>query len=422
MRKLAAILLLPALLGACRHGAAPRGRGEAQVVALSVRTEPAGAKVRVNGIDRGWVTPCAVADFSLRRGTLDVELSLEGYEPVRRWVPYDGRTPAELSIKLAPSGGGALVLVNAAPGATTLLLRVAPETKEPALFVRLWSENEAALLEALSKLTDDDARRAPMRIRDLARVGSPAVQALAKAKAEKLGGVPDPRPVAQKGMADVNGVGRLVSVPPGESFHLFATRAGFPDFHRVDVRLEARQELTVDAAMTAPPRPPAEPPPAAQNAKAPGPRVKVTSPGGVVRVSVAGKPVAERPSRAGERVEFEVPPGPVHVDFLDAATGAVTHSVDLLPDGTEPRPVAEGDRVGQVQLVHPVYGVFVRLDPGLQLAPGDEIVIARDGFEVARAKVVRVAGSDATYPDGAAQVARSGGPVRKGDEVRRPGR
>ncbi len=408
MKNFAAVLAVLAVAGGCRHGRAPRG--EPQVVALVVRTEPPGAKVLVNGIDRAWRTPCDVADFSFRRGMLEVEVALEGHETVRQRVAYDGRMPAYLSLRLAPDDGGTVVLLNAVAGATAYLLRGG--AADAAAFVRLWSENDGALQETLARISDEDARRAPMRIRDLARIGSPPVRALAKAKVEKLGLVTDPRPVADKGIVNLNGICRFAGVSSAETFHLFATRAGSADFHRPDVRVEARQELTIDAGMG-----PARPSPAA--APAQNARLKVRSPGGLVRISAGGKPVAEVASKPGELVDLPLPAGPVRVDFVDSKTGAATHSVDLQPEGPEPAPPAEGNRVGQVQLVHPVYGVFVRLDPGLQLHPGDESVIAREGREVARTKVVRVAGADASYPDGAAQVTRAG-TVRKGDEVLRP--
>ncbi len=422
MTKIAAILALLIPASACRSHAARAAREEAQVVALSVRTEPPGARVRVNGLDRGWTTPCDVADYSLRRGPLDVEIALEGHRTSRHRVTYDGRMPAHLSVRLAADDAGTVVLVNAAAGAAAYLLRVPPDAADPGTFVRLWSENEPALQEALSRISDEDARRAPMRIRDLARIGSPAVRALAGVKAGKLGAVPDPRPVARKAVADLNGIARFADVPGGELLHVFATRAGATDFHRPGVTLAAREELTIDAAMA--PRPvekPALPAAPAENVRGPVPprMVRVRSPGGLVRVSVAGKPVAELTSKPGELVQLSVPEGPVRVEFADAKTGELTHSVDLLPDRPEPPAAAEGERVGQVQLVHPVYGVFVRLDAGLQVSPGDEIVIAREGLEIARATVVRVAGADETYPDGAAQVGRASG-IRKGDEVRRP--
>jgi len=80
--------------------------------------------------------------------------------------------------------------------------------------------------------------------------------------------------------------------------------------------------------------------------------------------------------------------------------------------------VLEADRVGQVKLVSKTYGVFVKLDPGLSLQPGEEILIFRDGKEVARTKILKVTKSDENYPDGAAQVQREGA-IQKGDEVRR---
>jgi hypothetical protein len=410
--RLLSALAIAALCAACR----PVRYDEQAAVAVGVNTEPTGAKVTVNGIDQGWRTPCYVSDASLRRGTLEVVIELEGFETVRQQVEYDGKKMASIALRLTPAGGATVILQNAVPGASAYLLRIPAETKDAALLVRLWSENDGVLQETLAKIGDEDARRAPMRVRDLARVGSPPVQALAAAKIERWGALADPRPVAQKGIVNLNGLCRFPGIAAGEPYHLFATRAGSPDFHRAEVKLEARQELTIDAGMA--PVKPAPPPGPAQNAQ--GPRIQVRSPGGIVRVSSGGKPVAEAASKAGELVEVPVPAGPVHVDFVDARTGVVTHSVDLLPEGAAaPPPPAEGNRVGQVQLVHPVFGVFVRLDPGLQLLPGDEIVIAREGREVARTKVVRVAGADATYPDGAVEVIRAVS-VRKGDEVLRP--
>jgi hypothetical protein len=65
-----------------------------------------------------------------------------------------------------------------------------------------------------------------------------------------------------------------------------------------------------------------------------------------------------------------------------------------------------------------MYGVFVKLDPGLHLAPGEEILILRDGREVARTQIQRIIRQDETYPDGAVLIPKSDA-VRKGDEVRR---
>ena len=72
-----------------------------------------------------------------------------------------------------------------------------------------------------------------------------------------------------------------------------------------------------------------------------------------------------------------------------------------------------------MKVVSKTYGVFVKLDPGLALQPGEEILIYRDGREVARSRILRVTGGDAAYPDGAAQVQKDDS-IHKGDEVRRP--
>ena len=82
-------------------------------------------------------------------------------------------------------------------------------------------------------------------------------------------------------------------------------------------------------------------------------------------------------------------------------------------------PVVEAARVGEVKVVSKTYGVFVKLDPGLALQPGEEILIYRDGREVARSKILRITRGDSAYPDGAAQVQKDSS-IQKGDEVRRP--
>jgi hypothetical protein len=76
------------------------------------------------------------------------------------------------------------------------------------------------------------------------------------------------------------------------------------------------------------------------------------------------------------------------------------------------------DRVGEVKVVSKTYGVYVKLDPGLDVQPGEEIIIYREGREVARTKILKIAKADSGYPDGAAQVQKEGS-IQKGDEVRR---
>ena len=74
--------------------------------------------------------------------------------------------------------------------------------------------------------------------------------------------------------------------------------------------------------------------------------------------------------------------------------------------------------MGEIKVVSKTYGVFVKLDPGLSLEPGEEILIFRDGREVARTKILKITKADEKYPDGAAQVQKEGA-IQKGDEVRR---
>jgi hypothetical protein len=146
--------------------------------------------------------------------------------------------------------------------------------------------------------------------------------------------------------------------------------------------------------------------------------VRVTSRGERIRVKSGDTVLGESPSAPGREVRLRVPRGPVRVEFLDAA-GAVAASVDL---AAAPEAEAPAARVGEVRLVHRVYGVFVRLEPGQELRPGEEIVVVREGREVARTRVLQITSGDETYPAGAARLPRGDAPIRKGDEVRRPDR
>jgi hypothetical protein len=273
---------------------AAAGAQEAQIVAIAVRTEPAGATVRVNRLARTWVSPCDIADFSLRRGQIELEVSLAGYETVKRSVIYDGEIPVHLEFRLKPLQGAAPKPVQEAP-------------------------------------------RGP-------------------------------------GSAEVP--------PPA-----------------------------------APPRPSTDAVPGGVV------RLRVASSTSAVRV-MAGKAALADGSRPGELL---LPLGlseKVTVEFLDPKTGAVVGTVEALPaESAAPAPASapatEGDRLGKVQLVHRMYGVFVKLDPGLQISPGEEILIIRDGREVARTQIQRVIRQDEKYPDGAVMIPKAD-EVRKGDEVRRP--
>jgi hypothetical protein len=286
-----------------------------------------------------------------------------------------------LAIQGTSDETGALTVVNAVPGAMVHILRLPAELKDPVSFARIWSENDEVQQEGLAAMPDEHARYAPGRIRDLARIGSPQVRALAKLKADKMGPVEDPKPVVRRAIADIEGVARFTKLPAG-TFHVYSTRPMALDFHRQDVKVDAKGETTLDAAGR--PAKPAEGDAGAENAKA------------VIRVSQGDKVLGELALAPGKPAEL----GGLRLELVD--------------------PLGHAERVGKVQLVHKLYGVFVKLDPGFAAGPGEEIVIVRDGKEVARSTVVRVASADETYPDGAIQLSRDRIEIRKGDEIRRP--
>jgi len=299
MKTAALVLTMVSALGACRRAESrqPREIGEPQLVALVVRSEPAGASVKVNKLTKTWTTPCDIADFSLGKGVIDLEITMPGYQAVTTKVKYDGYDPAILHVKLLRIGAA-----------------------EPA--------------------------------------AEPAVVA-----------APPPPPRA--------------ATPPAP---------------------EAPAPLTVEPT-------------------AGGTRLRVNS--GASKIRIQAKAVVADPEKPGEYFLPHVPPDKVLVEFLDPKTDAVLQSVEFAPPANAPAavkapeaPPVEADRVGEIKLVSKTYGVFVKLDPGLALQPGEEILVFRDGREVARTKILRITKADPAYPDGAAQVQKEGS-IQKGDEVRR---
>jgi len=301
MKLAALVLTMAAALGACRNmdPRQPRDIGESQLVAVVVRSEPAGAAVKVNKLTKTWTTPCDISDFSLGKGVIDVEVTMPGYQTVTTKVKYDGYDPAVLHVRL-------------------LRIGAAEPAAEPAV------------------------------------VAAP----------------PPPR----------------VAAPP----------------------------------------PPAAPAPTTLEPAPGGTRLRVNS--GASKVRIQAKAVVADPEKPGEYFLPNVPPDKVLVEFLDPRTDAVLQSVEIAPPAGAPAavkppepkdaPTPEADRVGEIKLVSKTYGVFVKLDPGLALQPGEEILVFRDGREVARTKILRITKADPAYPDGAAQVQKDGS-IQKGDEVRR---
>ena len=412
MRKILAALAAALLVPACGTTGG-RIRESSEVVALVARTDPAGAQLRVNRIERAWTTPCDVADPAIRRGHLDVTVTKEGYETVTRRVTWDGEAPARLDLTLVPRTGTILVQ-NAPPGALVMLLRAPPGVKEE--FVRLWSEDEGSLKSALEALAGADAAAAKARIHDLMASPLPAVAEAAKKRDAAGAGAPSAQ-VTHRVTADAGGAARLTYVPATWTLHLLVTRAGSPDFVKMDVKPDLKAPLTI--ALPAPAKPPEvvkapDVPPGAPLAK-----LTVKAAGDRVRVTAGGKVVADVPTHPDESVKLTVPREKVLVEFMDAKTGAVTGSVELVPEAGPAPAAPDPERVGRIQLANPKFGVFVRLEPGQELGIGDLVAIYRDGREVARAKILRVCAGDATYPAGAAMLSQEAATAKKGDEARR---
>jgi hypothetical protein len=299
MRKSTVMVLLLVAAGGCRgmDPRKPQGDGEAQVVALVVRSEPPGAQVRVNKIAKTWTTPCDIADFSLTKGAFDVEVSLAGYQTVVTKVRYDGYDPVQMNVRLLRGAGTAAA--------------VAPPPPEPKIVTTL---------------------------------AAPAA---------------------------VEAVPQITAVPSGSGTVL---------------------------------------------------RVSSTN----AKLRIQAKAVVTDAAKPGEYFLPNVPPDKVLVEFLDPRTDMVLQTVEfeagvaapaaVVRPGEPPAPAA--DRVGEVKVVSKTYGVYVKLDPGLDVQPGEEIIIYREGREVARTKILKIAKADSGYPDGAAQVQKEGS-IQKGDEVRR---
>jgi PEGA domain-containing protein len=306
---MAAVLLLLSALAGCErraHYLKDREAGDAQIVALCVRTDPPGATVKVDRLERIWTTPCDIADYSIQRGKHEVHVTLDGYEPVNTKVSYDGYDPAWVQLKLVP------------------------RRQTPA-----W--------------------------------------------------MTEPKPVKPAPVAGVSGIPK--------------------------------------------PAPVKEEPPVKVESLPGGLRLKVVN--NAAKLRIQAKTVVTDPDKPGEFFLPEGPPEKVLVEFLDPKTDMVLQSVEIWQTGApaaavkpptppkDPVPVvAEGDRVGEVKLVSKTYGVFVKLEPGLSLQAGEEILIFRDGKEVARTKILKITKADDNYPDGAAQVQKEES-IKKGDEVRR---
>jgi len=86
-------------------------------------------------------------------------------------------------------------------------------------------------------------------------------------------------------------------------------------------------------------------------------------------------------------------------------------------DPAVPAP-GQGGKVGVLNLINK-YGIYVKLDPGVQLTKGDVLEVFRAGAIVGEIVVDKTHAPDKTYPDGSAECQKGPGAIQKGDEVRK---
>ena len=98
---------------------------------------------------------------------------------------------------------------------------------------------------------------------------------------------------------------------------------------------------------------------------------------------------------------------------LEALRGGATAKTDPLPPGPAP-----GARVGVLNVINK-YGIFVKLDPGVQLAKGDVLEVYRGGALVGEIVVDKTHGPENAYPNGSAECQKGTGAIQKSDEVRK---
>lgn len=104
---------------------------------------------------------------------------------------------------------------------------------------------------------------------------------------------------------------------------------------------------------------------------------------------------------------------------LAAASRRIAEIREAAARRSPPAPPRAAARLGVIQRVHPEYGVFVRLEPEVTVAPGDVLEVIRGGEAVGELTVQMLAKADATYPHGCAVCRLGKGSYQRGDEVRR---
>jgi hypothetical protein len=81
--------------------------------------------------------------------------------------------------------------------------------------------------------------------------------------------------------------------------------------------------------------------------------------------------------------------------------------------------MAPTSRLGILQRVHNVFGVFVKLESGAEVAEQETLDVFRNGEIVGEIVVDKVTKADTTYPYGCAVCKPGKGAIQKGDEARK---
>jgi hypothetical protein len=185
----------------------------------------------------------------------------------------------------------------------------------------------------------------------------------------------------------------------------------------------------------APPLPAEEPPPPVEVL------LRITTDPSEAEVRVPGRTSAW--TTPCEITDRELPAGTHQVEISKAGFLAVRETLTLRsgrpselhrtlmrpappePARQEPEPpgaAASPERLGIVEMVHPEYGIFVKLEKGARASVGDEASVVRKGQDVGRLRIERITAPEAEYPHGCAVGRPVRGNVRIDDEVRRGAR
>jgi hypothetical protein len=273
-------------------------------------------------------------------------------------APWIGKVPTDgkdVEAALRPLPAR-LAVEGAPPGAKVHFFALPESVKDPKQLVLLWSENAGVIAQALK---GPDAALARERLKALALRAEPEI----KDPAWKLSSGPAPAAaVAPLRSESADAQGRAACEFAGPvRVRLLVTAAGRREYVSDELAFEAGHSVTAKVELPALPPPP---PPPVQPEPAP-------------------------------------PPPPVE------------------PPKPAPPPPPPAGRLGEVRLVHPDYGVFVKLDAGAKAASGDPLEVTRKGETVATLAVERVTAPEKLYPNGCAVCRLVSGAPQPGDSVGR---